>query len=83
MTEKEYNKGFLNYAGIPRPLFAELDKDTVGAKRIGHFEGGLMFEEKVTSWKRNQEKIAFDITVVPSSIRETVFDQHILKRQTL
>ncbi|MFT3704695.1 MAG: hypothetical protein QM802_20185 [Agriterribacter sp.] len=78
IDEKEYNKGFLNYAGIPRPLFAELDKDTVGAKRIGHFEGGLTFEEKVTSWKRNQE-VAFDITVVPSSIRETVFDQHILK----
>lgn len=76
----EYEKGFFNYAGIPRPLYAELDKDTLGATRIGHFEGGLKFEEKVTTWERN-EHIAFDITVVPASIRKTVFDQHILKGQ--
>jgi hypothetical protein len=78
IDENEYTKGFFNYAGIPKPLFAELNKDTLKATRIGHFEGGLKFEEKVTSWDRNK-KIAFDITVVPSSIRQTVFDQHILR----
>jgi hypothetical protein len=77
IDENEYTKGFFNYAGIPRPLYAELDKDTLGATRIGHFEGGLRFEEKVTIWDRNKH-IAFDITVIPSSIRQTVFDQHIL-----
>jgi hypothetical protein len=74
----EYNEGFFNYAGIPRPLYAELDKDTVGATRTGHFEGGLTFLETVTHWERNK-KVAFDIVVVPSSIRPTIFDQHILK----
>lgn len=78
IDENEYSKGFFNYAGIPRPLYAELDNDTLGATRIGHFEGGLKFEEKVTVWDRNKH-IAFDITVVPSSIRQTVFDQHILR----
>jgi hypothetical protein len=78
IDEKEYNKGFFNYAGIPRPLFAELDKDTLGATRVGHFEGGLKFIEKVITWHRNKH-IAFDISVVPSSIRQTVFDQHILR----
>lgn len=78
IEESEYTKGFFNYAGIPRPLYAELNKDTLGATRIGHFEGGLKFMEKVTSWDRNKH-IAFDISVVPSSIRQTVFDQHILK----
>lgn len=78
IEEAEYTKGFFNYAGIPRPLYAELDKDTLGATRIGHFEGGLKFEEKVTTWDKNRH-IAFDITVVPSSIRQTVFDQHILR----
>lgn len=78
IEEKEYSKGFFNYAGIPRPLFAELDKDTLGATRVGHFEGGLKFVEKVISWDRNKH-IGFDISVVPSSIRRTVFDQHILK----
>lgn len=78
IDSKEYTKGFFNYAGIPRPLYAELDKDTLGAVRIGHFEDGLKFIEKVTSWDRNKH-IGFDISVVPSSIRQNVFDQHILK----
>lgn len=78
IDKNEYTKGFFNYAGVPRPLYAELNKDTLGATRIGHFEGGLKFEETVTTWDKNK-RIAFDITVVPSSIRQTVFDQHILR----
>lgn len=78
INSSEYDEGFFNYAGIPRPLYAELDKDTVGATRTGHFEGGLTFLETVTHWERNK-KVAFDIVVIPSSIRQTVFDQHILK----
>jgi hypothetical protein len=77
IEENEYKRGFFNYAGIPRPLYAELDKDSLGATRIGHFEGGLKFLETVTTWAKNRN-IAFDITVIPSSIRQTVFDQHIL-----
>jgi hypothetical protein len=50
----------------------------IGATRVGHFEGGLKFMEKVTSWERNRH-IGFDISVILSSIRQTVFDQHILK----
>ncbi len=78
ISETEYTKGFFNYAGIPRPLYAELDKDTLGATRIGHFEGGLQFVEKVKVWERNKH-IGFDISVIPSTIRQTVFDQHILQ----
>jgi hypothetical protein len=78
ISNSEYSKGFFNYAGIPRPLYAELDKDTLGATRTGHFEGGLQFIEKVTYWEQNKH-IEFDITVVPSTIRQTVFDQHMLK----
>jgi hypothetical protein len=63
---------------VPRPLYAELDKDTVGAIRTGHFEGGLKFIEKVSVWERNS-KILFDITVDDSSIGTSVFDNHILK----
>ena len=76
--QEEYKKGFFNYAGIPRPLSAELDRDTIGATRIGHFEGGLTFKETVTTWERNK-RVAFTIAVIPPSIRQTVFDQHILK----
>jgi hypothetical protein len=78
IKETEYTKGFFNYAGIPRPLYAELNKDTIGATRVGHFEGGLQFVEKVINWDRNRH-IGLNISVVPSTIRKTVFDQHILK----
>ncbi|MET3979154.1 hypothetical protein ABIB62_001741 [Mucilaginibacter sp. UYP25] len=77
ITDDEYNKGFFNYAGIPKPIFAELDKDTIGATRIGHFEGGLLFKETVSYWDRNN-KISFNIKVIPSTLRNTVFDQHLL-----
>lgn len=78
ISEAEYSRGFFNYAGIPRPLYAELDKDTLGATRIGHFEDGLQFVETVQTWERNKQ-IRFNITVIPSTIRKTVFDQHLLK----
>lgn len=75
---EEYEDGFFNFAGIPRPLKAELSHDTMGARRTGYFEGGLTFIERVTEWQRHQ-KVTFDINVVPASIRKTVFDQHVLK----
>lgn len=77
IKDKEYEKGFFNYAGIPKPIFAELDKDTIGATRIGHFEGGLLFKETVSYWDR-ENKISFNIKVIPSTLRNTVFDQHLL-----
>lgn len=78
IDQEEYKNGFFNYAGIPRPLYAELNMDTIGATRIGHFDGGLTFKETVTTWERNK-RVAFNITVIPSSIRQTIFDQHVLK----
>ncbi|NII25200.1 hypothetical protein HB364_08920 [Pseudoflavitalea sp. X16] len=78
IREDEYSKGFFHYAGIPRPLFAELNKDTVAATRTGHFEGGLTFRETVTHWERHK-KVSFSIEVIPGTIRNAIFDQHILK----
>lgn len=75
--DDEFSKGFFNYAGIPRPLYAELDRDTTGATRIGHFEGGLLFKETVKEWDPSK-KIAFDIHVINSTVRQTVFDKHVL-----
>ena len=75
--EDEYLKGFFNYAGLPRPRYAELNGDSLGATRIGHFEGGLKFVETVNDWQLNK-RIGFDIVVVASSVRQTVFDQHVL-----
>ena len=77
IKENEYQKGIFNYAGLPRPLFAELDKDTLGGIRIGNFEGGLKFQENVTSWDRNNS-ITFDINIIPSTTERTIFERHML-----
>lgn len=77
---EEYKKGFLNYAGIPRPIFAELNKDTLGGMRIGHFEGGLKFEENIIEWNRNN-LVTFDIKIIPSESNRTIFERHMLDGQ--
>ncbi|RCH55607.1 hypothetical protein DJ568_06860 [Mucilaginibacter hurinus] len=77
IRKEEYNNGFFNFAGIPRPLYAQLNKDTLGGIRTGHFEEGLIFKETVNQWHRNQ-RVSFNIAVVPSSVRNTVFDKHVL-----
>ncbi len=80
IQESEYRKGLFNYAGIPRPLYAELDKDTIGGKRIGHFEGGLKFQESIIEWHRNSS-VTFDITIIPSATNRTIFERHMLQGQ--
>ena len=79
---KEYKKGLFNYAGIPRPLFAEIDKDTIGGKRTGHFEGGLKFQENIIEWNKNNA-VTFDIKIIPSTTTRTIFERHMLNGQHL
>lgn len=77
IKEEEYQAGFFNYLGIPRPIKAEVTKKEIGGKRTGNFEGGLKFVENITSYKPLQE-VSFDIKVDPESVRQNVFDQHVL-----
>lgn len=77
ISNDEYEKGFFNLAGIPRPLYAELDKDTLGGERIGHFEGGLKFQENIIEWNKDN-LITFDIKIIPSSSNRTIFERHML-----
>jgi hypothetical protein len=78
IREAEFCKGLFNYTGVPRPLYAELDKDTVGATRRGHFDGGLIFEELVSVWQRNK-KIQMYIKTDDKEIGMSVFNEHVLK----
>jgi hypothetical protein len=73
----EYHAGFFNFAGIPKPLSATVDKKAMGGKRIGNFEGGLRFIETITEYQPNQI-VAFDIKIDPATVRHKVFDQHVL-----
>ena len=80
IAESEYKKGLFNYAGIPRPLYAELDVDKFGGTRIGHFEGGLKFQENIIKWSK-EKSITFDIKIIPSAKSRTIFERHMLNGQ--
>lgn len=74
----EYRPGFFNHIGIPSPINAKVDKKEIGGKRIGNFEGGLTFVETITAYQE-YKRVAFDIQVAPQTVRQRVFDQHVLK----
>lgn len=73
----EYNAGFFNSIGIPRPISATVDKKELGGQRIGNFEGGLKFIETITEYKEHL-KVSFNIKIDPTTVRQKVFDQHVL-----
>lgn len=77
IAPEEYDSGFFNSIGIPRPISATVDKKELGGQRIGHFEGGLMFIETITEYEEHR-KVSFDIKIDPSTVRQKVFDQHVL-----
>jgi hypothetical protein len=78
IKDNEYQSDYFNRLGVPRPIEAELSDEKLGALRIGHFEGGLTFIEHITEWQPNK-KVSFDITVDPKTIRNKVFDKHVLE----
>ncbi len=78
IREDEISRGFLDYAGLPRPLYAELDQDTLGATHIGNFDDGLSFYEKVIVWEKNQ-RIVFDIKIIPPPAAKSIFEKQIMQ----
>jgi hypothetical protein len=73
---EEQSQGFFQRIGIPRPRAATLSFDGLGALREASFHGGLRFHELITEWRPGQS-LAFDITVVPGSVRPNVLDEHV------
>ena len=62
---------------IPRPVRAALDFEGVGAKREAIFEGGLIFDEKVSAYE-HQKSMRFSIQANTYNIPSTTFDEHVL-----
>lgn len=75
--EEEFNAGFFNRIGIPRPVSAETDRHGVGGTRIGRFDGGLRFVETLNTYEP-EKRVSFSIVVDPASISDRVLDQHVL-----
>ncbi|MEJ1239711.1 hypothetical protein WBG78_16360 [Chryseolinea sp. T2] len=77
ISTDEYESGFFNDLGIPRPVSASVDNRKVGGHRIGHFGGGLVFNELITHYD-SLKKVAFEIDVDSKTVSDNVFDQHVL-----
>lgn len=72
----EQSSGFFQRIGIPRPREATLSFDGPGALREASFHGGIRFHETITEWQPAR-RLAFDIVVVPGSVRSNVLDEHV------
>ena len=78
ILDKEYQNGFYQKIGIPRPVNSEILTNQGEMYRIGHFTDGLKLYEYVSEIKENQF-VNFKIDLSKSQLRETPTDQHLLK----
>lgn len=69
---------WLDRIGIPRPVEATLDGEGFGALRVGRFDDGLRFVERVTAWDLHRH-IRFRVEIDRATLRDRVFDQHVLE----
>lgn len=74
----EYNKGFFNYMGIPRPIHSKLKQ--IGSKeyRIGYFSEGLELYETIAQ-QEFLKYLEFEIHIDQSKLRDLPTDSHVLK----
>lgn len=77
IQDAEYNAGILNAAGIPRPLYATLDADGPGGRRVGHFTDGMTLEETITEWVPDK-RVSFSIRIPPQGDSLSIFRKHVM-----
>ncbi|MCB9231633.1 MAG: hypothetical protein H6581_08220 [Bacteroidia bacterium] len=73
----EFSPTFFHWIGIPNPQEASQPFDSLGSERLGIFEKGLIFEEKVTEWVPN-ERFSFSVHIDPKDVPPTTLDEHVL-----
>ncbi len=78
ISGNEYEKGFYQKIGIPRPINSEILENENEMYRIGHFTDDLKLYEYVSEIKEN-EFVNFKIDLSKSQLRQTPTDQHLLK----
>lgn len=72
----EHRFSWAHLIGFPRPVAATLDGESVGGVRHATFEGGVVFEERITVWDP-PHRLAFSIHADPDSIPMRTLDPHV------
>lgn len=75
IDEREYPPGLLHHLGVPRPIRATVDRAALGGHRLGEFEYGLTFEERITTFDPPR-KMGFSIDVDASRLRMESAERH-------
>jgi hypothetical protein len=78
ITESEYENGFYQLIGIPRPLKSIAFKENNQHFRIGKFTDKLELYEYITAIDQNKF-VNFKIDLEKSILRDKPTDQHVLK----
>jgi hypothetical protein len=78
LSDAELPKSWLNALGVPRPVLATVNRRAVGGLRVGHFEGGLRFLERITAYepaRRLRLAVTADLSsLAPDDLNVHVFD---------
>jgi len=77
IQESEYDKGILNYLGVPRPLKSEMLVMDGEEYRIGYFSDGLQLFETIAE-EDSLERLSFKVHIDKSTLRDLPTDQHLL-----
>ena len=78
IKDKEYDKGFFNYIGVPRPIKSELEIINNTEYRIGYFSGELKLYETISKVDP-LNFVEFNIHINESELRDLPTDKHLLK----
>jgi len=78
ISKDEYNYGFYNYIGVPRPVKSKLEIIEGIEYRIGYFTEGLKLYETISEID-TFNFVNFKININKSELRNTPTDRHLLK----
>lgn len=78
IKEEEYEQGFFNYIGVPRPIKSTLEKHDNKVYRVGYFTDNLKLYETISEIEENKF-VNFKIDIDKSELRNTASDQHLLR----
>jgi hypothetical protein len=78
IKENEYEKGFFNFIGVPRPIKSELKFINETEYRVGYFSDELKLYETISQIEP-LEYVEFKIHINESELRDLPTDNHLLK----
>lgn len=78
LKEDEYQSGFFQTIGIPRPLYSKLEIKNGKEYRVGYFSDNFKLYESVDEVREN-EFVNFKIHIDKSELRDKPTDRHVLE----